>query len=63
MPKAAVGLIMEDHGLDLKNDKHMEKAVNIMRESAVYGVTMFHDKDTNGKGDEDWDMDLGDEIV
>jgi hypothetical protein len=55
LPEAAVGLIMEDRGLDLENDKHMKKAVKIMRESAAYGVAMFPD--------EDWDMGLGDEIV
>jgi hypothetical protein len=55
VPEAAIGLIMEDRGLDLENDKHMKKAVKIMRESAAYGVAMFPD--------EDWDMGLGDEIV
>ena len=60
--------------MDPKNEKHKEQAVQILRESAAYGVAMFPDADTNGgangkgKGlkdddDDDWDMGVGDEIV
>jgi hypothetical protein len=69
VPEAAVGLILEDRELDPQNDKHKEKAVKILRESAAYGVAMFPDADTNiggdgkGKTDDDWDMGVGDEIV
>jgi hypothetical protein len=69
VPEAAVGLILEDRRLDPQNEKHKEKAVKILRESAAYGVAMFPDADTNvgasGKGrkDEDWVMGVGDEIV
>ena len=56
--------------MDPQNEKHKEKAVKILRESAAYGVAMFPDADTNiggsGKGmenEEDWVMGVGDEIV
>jgi hypothetical protein len=69
VPEAAAGLILEDRRLDPQNEKHKEKAVKILRESAAYGVAMFPDADTNvgasGKErkDEDWVMGVGDEIV
>ncbi|KIM88166.1 hypothetical protein PILCRDRAFT_814082 [Piloderma croceum F 1598] len=70
VPEAAVGLILEDRRLNPQNEKHKEKAVKILRESAAYGVAMFPDADTNvgasGKGrkdEEDWVMGVGDEIV
>jgi RTC4-like domain len=70
VPEAAVGLILEDRRLNPQNEKHKEKAVKILRESAAYGVAMFPDADTNvgasSKGrmdEEDWVMGVGDEIV
>jgi hypothetical protein len=62
-PLGYTDALTNDGSLDLENDKHMKKAVKIMRESAAYGVAMFPDEDTSWKGDEDWDMGLGDEIV
>jgi hypothetical protein len=70
VPEAAVGLILEDRRLNPQNEKHKEKAVKILRESAAYGVAMFPDADTNvgasskgRKDEEDWVMGVGDEIV
>lgn len=48
VPEVAVRLIMEDNDLDPDDKEHNLRAVNIMRESAQYGVSMFPDPDTNG---------------
>ena len=75
VPEAAVGLIMEDQGLDINDKRKRAKAIDILRESVAYGVAMFPDADTNvsgrgsspglpsGKSGVDWYMGVGDEIV
>lgn len=65
VPEAAVGLILEDRHLDWANEKHRVSAMRILSESAAYGVAMFPDADTSGKGkgDDDWVMGAGDEIM
>lgn len=56
---------MQDRNLNWAKETHREKAMRILSESAAYGVAMFPDADTSGKGKsrEDWVMGAGDEIV
>lgn len=76
MPEAAVGLIMEDRGADINDERKRAKAIATLRESVAYGVAMFPDADTSvgGKGSNaglvtgkkgrgEWNMGVGDEIV